>query len=277
MDLPAGASTVTLPDNDNIKILAMTVARGTNDDTVAAHWLYDNIAGVRVEPQGGLHIDPVRVSLRTTLPDARIVYTLDGSEPDRDSALYAGALEISDTTTVSARVLRGGVLEDYVTRTTFTFTEARAPEQPPGVVKGLNYRYFEGSWRNLPNFDELTPVRSGSIASFDLSPRQTREHYGFAFIGYVEISLEGIYTFFTSSDDGSKLHIGDVEVVDNDGLHGQVERSGKIALEPGLHAIRVTFFERGGDDELVVSYEGPGVSKRPIPPAILHRTPTSTP
>ena len=69
----------------------------------------------------------------------------------------------------------------------------------------------------------------------------------------------------TNSDDGSALYIGDKRVVDNDGLHGMVERSGTIALEAGWHAIRVEFFERGGGAGLIVLAGGPGTTYAVIP------------
>src|SRR5690606_22662450 len=84
---------------------------------------------------------------------------------------------------------------------------------------------------------------------------------------------DGEYTFFTTSDDGSKLFIGTTQVVNNDGLHGAAEQSGKIGLKAGKHAIRVIFFERGGDEVLQVSWQGPGVGKQLIPSGSLSRIP----
>ena len=62
------------------------------------------------------------------------------------------------------------------------------------------------------------------------------------FRGYINITTAGSYTFYTASDDGSKLYIDGVQVVDNDGLHGIVEQSGTLTLTAGMHAIEVTFF-----------------------------------
>ena len=75
--------------------------------------------------------------------------------------------------------------------------------------------------------------------------------------------------FFTDSDDGSRLYIGEELVVDNDGLHGMEERVGAIALAGGLHPIRVVYFEKTGGDDLKVRYKGPGIDKQPIPEDLL--------
>lgn len=50
LDLPAGASSLTLPDNPKIVILAVTAARHTNDAVAAAQPLYDDFTGRRPIP-----------------------------------------------------------------------------------------------------------------------------------------------------------------------------------------------------------------------------------
>ena len=119
---------------------------------------------------------------------------------------------------------------------------------------GLNYAYYEGSWDKLPDFDALTPVQTGVVKYFDIRPRERDDNYGFKFTGFVKIPANGRYTFFTTSDDGSRLFIGSKRVVDNDGLHSSQEKTGSIRLKKGLHPITVTFFEKGGDEILEIGY-----------------------
>jgi uncharacterized repeat protein (TIGR03806 family) len=131
---------------------------------------------------------------------------------------------------------------------------------------GVEFEYYETTPLGaLPNFDLLTPVDSGTAATFDISFRQRSEDFAFRFTGVIRIDVAGTYTFYTSSDDGSRLWIDGALIVDNDGLHGTVERSGVVSLSPGYHAIVVGFFERGGQEALSVSFEGPGIAKQPIP------------
>ena len=59
--------------------------------------------------------------------------------------------------------------------------------------------------------------------------------------------------------------------MNNDGLHGTQEKSGQIGLKAGRHAITATFFERGGDQVLSVSYAGPNLAKTIIPAPALFR------
>ena len=61
-------------------------------------------------------------------------------------------------------------------------------------------------------------------------------------------------------------------VVNNDGLHGMLEKNGSIYLVLGRHPITVTFFENSGGEDLIVSYAGPGIPKTQIPNDVLYRT-----
>lgn len=54
---------------------------------------------------------------------------------------------------------------------------------------------------------------------------------------------DGLYRFYTYSDDGSALYIGDELVVDNDGGHSAQRREGMIALQAGFHPFRLLYFE----------------------------------
>jgi hypothetical protein len=142
---------------------------------------------------------------------------------------------------------------------------------PGNVVQGLDYKYYEGNWTALPPFEALTPVKTGQVTGFDISVRNRNDNFGFEFTGFIQVPTEGEYTFFTSSDEGSRLFIDGQLVVDNDGLHTSREREGTVRLAAGYHAIRVIYFEATGAQSLSVSYRGPGISKRIVPTSALFR------
>jgi hypothetical protein len=93
--------------------------------------------------------------------------------------------------------------------------------------------------------------------------------FGLEFTGFIRAPREGVYTFFTSSDDGSRLYIGEVLLADNDGVHGGRSIQGSIALAAGRHPIRVLYFENKFGEMLKVGYEGPGIGRREIPDSVL--------
>ncbi len=132
---------------------------------------------------------------------------------------------------------------------------------PSNLVSGINYAYYEGTWNNLPDFEALTAIDTGITSAINLNNAASADYFGFTFDGYINVSTDGEYTFYTESDDGSALWIGNNQVVDNDGLHGSVEKSGTICLEAGYHKITVAYFEKTGGNSLAVSYAGPSISK----------------
>ena len=143
------------------------------------------------------------------------------------------------------------------------------------ALNGLSFKYYEGTWDNLPNFSNLTPVKEGHCDNFDISLRNRNENFAFMFQGYINIPVSGNYTFETYSDDGSKLYIGEYEhtataLVNNDGLHGNQYRSGTINLPAGIHPITVTYFQKGGGQNLAVFWRNTAhgvVNRQQIPDA----------
>jgi signal transduction histidine kinase len=87
------------------------------------------------------------------------------------------------------------------------------PEPAHGGVNpasGLDYRVYEGSWgTRLPDFHQLTPVKTGTATNFDIGVRTRNEHVGIQFSGFLVVPQDGLYTFGTESDDGSMLYVGD--------------------------------------------------------------------
>ncbi|MFA5292182.1 MAG: glucoamylase family protein [Phycisphaerae bacterium] len=136
---------------------------------------------------------------------------------------------------------------------------------------GLNYEYYEGTWTSLPDFDLLTPTVVGTAHNFDIGLRQRDDNFAFRFTGYLDVVSNAGYTFYTYSDDGSKLYVDGVLVVNNDGQHSVQERSGYKYLLAGRHTIVVTYFNSDGLRDLVVSYSNLSIPKKQIPVNKLFR------
>lgn len=247
---------------------------------------------------GGTNGDPVAQA--TATPDsgtAPLTVQLDASgstDPDDDPLSFAwtfgdgatgsGATPShtydaagSYTATVTVTDGNGGSGSASVTITVGSSGSGsgRPADDPAGAVAGLRYDYYEGSWSLLPDFGTLTAVTTGTVATFDIGVRERDDQFAVRFAGYVDIPSAGTWTFATTSDDGSRLWIGDQLVVDNDGLHGSQTRSGTIDLAAGLHAITVGFFEQGGGQTLDVTWQGPGQTVQTIPAAALFHVPAT--
>ncbi len=142
---------------------------------------------------------------------------------------------------------------------------------PANTVNGLDYKYYEGNWNALPDFASLPVVKAGVSNGFDITVRNRNDQFGLSFTGYINVPADAEYTFYTTSDDGSKLFIDGVQVVDNDGLHSAIEKSGKIGLKAGKHGISGLFFEQGGGEVFTVSYSSASITKQVVPVSALYR------
>ncbi len=138
-------------------------------------------------------------------------------------------------------------------------------------ANGLKYRYYQGTWNTLPNFDTLTAIKTGSSATTDISvrPAGVNDNFGFVWEGYINITTAGNYTFETISDDGSKFYWNTLynpaatPLVNNDGLHGANSVSGTVTNVPvGLYPISITYFEKDGGETMQVYYSGPGIPRQ---------------
>ncbi|SDT04486.1 family 16 glycoside hydrolase [Actinoplanes derwentensis] len=142
-------------------------------------------------------------------------------------------------------------------------------EQEPGVTLrtydiGVPLsRICELKPGQTPNVDKLMPTVDWS----------TDEQFGLQsnFVTHALANLTapaaGSYRFRLTSDDGSKLWIGDKLVIDHDGLHGSAAKEGVIDLTAGLHPLRVEHFEAGGGQELRLAWRAPGADDFTIVPA----------
>lgn len=130
------------------------------------------------------------------------------------------------------------------------------------------YQYYEysGNWSALADFTGLSALASGSVTTLDTEahPARRADNFGLRFTGSITIESAGSHTFYTRSDDGSRLWINGQLVVNNYFNQGATERSGSITLAAGTHEMVVEYYDSGGGETLSVSYEGPGLPKQII-------------
>ncbi|MFB3895485.1 MAG: alpha-L-arabinofuranosidase C-terminal domain-containing protein, partial [bacterium] len=148
---------------------------------------------------------------------------------------------------------------------------------PPAIelnnpVAGVTYKYYEGAWNKLPEFDTLTPLKTGMINQFIFPNNIASVNFGLQYTGYIKIPADGMYTFYSNSDDGSRIYINNQLIVENDGNHAPIEQSGMVMLKAGYHAIKITFYQAQGGKALKVSIEGPGIVKQIISKTMLFHT-----
>lgn len=145
----------------------------------------------------------------------------------------------------------------------------RAADKVEDAQPGVAYRYYHGSWSQLPDFEKLKPQAEGVMKKIGLTPRKKDDGFAFTYSGYLQIPQAGTWTFTTASDDGTQLSIGGEVVVSNDGIHATASASGSIDLAKGLHSFTLLYFEGAGEEVLNFLWEGPGTGRGAVPAAAL--------
>ena len=204
------------------------------------------------------------INLKAIEGNGSIHYSLDGSLPDKKSTVYTNPIEVRKTTTIRARFYRSDGVMSSVAESTFSKAEPR--KYGVRILNlGVSYQYYEGSWSSLPNFANLKVLKTGISDDFNLTMADKTDGYALAFTGYLDIEEPGLYTFETTSDDGSALFVDRKLIVDNNGIHAPITKSGEVELSKGWKKIEVFFFEGGGGEVLNVKYKGPNIPLQELP------------
>ena len=266
---PTTALTVTRHDSD-LQITVPAAAPDAIATVIAlkidgAPIIYDPPA---IEAVSDILVKPISVSIAAPSGTLEIHYTIDGSEPTMQSPVISGPVIISDSCTLKARTFHNGKPASAVAERRFTLVQPQLAlrlkgTQKPGLSCGIN----PGDWRTLPDFAGLTPASTEHVDGVALPPGPVQERIARLYAGFIIVPSDDVYTFSLTSDDGSRLMIGDRVVVENNGLHSSLERQGVVALAAGAHSFAVHYFNRTGQAELTLRMAPVGQPLQPVDPA----------
>lgn len=221
-----------------------------------------------------LFLDKHTLTISSAFTGIPLRYTLDGTDPDATSPIYNSPIEINETSTLKARYTSpdgqylGPVLSKTYTKTTL-LPAAKVKEKK--LEKGLHYAYYEGDFtEKIPDFNQLSPKGEG--IALESAPNMIAEkngkrvyHYAIRFDGWIKIPEDGIYAFYTRSDDGSVLYLHGKEVVNNDGSHSNRLRQNFVALQKGWAPIRIDYFQDTQGQALTVGMVNPDGKRINLP------------
>lgn len=131
-------------------------------------------------------------------------------------------------------------------------------------------------WNAAPSFTTTTPLinvnsSSGPPPGWSTGPI---DRFALEYTGVVTVKDDGVWTFATSSNDGSDLWVNGVQVVNNDGVHAMQQATGTITLVSGDYPFRVRAFEATGAFGITVSWRSPGSNSLSLVPASAYSGPT---
>jgi len=207
-----------------------------------------------VSPQNVYFNDSIFVDIKNEMDEAEIYYTLDGTKPDDRSHKYKDSINIKSDSKLKTVAYKKGFLVSAVVTSDYKKID---------FDYGIQYKYYVGHWKKIPNFLKFTPEREGIIDKFSLSNiKNNGDHFALLMFSLINIKEEGEYIFYVGSNDGSQLAVDNKLIINNDGEHGYETVSGKITLDKGKHSLILRYFQSGGGKELKVFWKGPGFEKR---------------
>ena len=216
------------------------------------------IPAPRVEMNALIFKDQARIAaIQERGTPGTLRYTIDGKLPTGSSPEYTGAFSVNRPTKVTLA---------YVTKSGITGTPVQVSCAPAGaaapanLAPGWKMAYYEGQWTALPDFTKLTPKKTMEMDHIGVDGRDQENDFGMVYTGYFKAESDGVYRFTLGSDDGSSLKVGDLLVIDNDGLHSAIPKEGTVWLPKGLHKIDVNYFQQREALSLKLLVQTPGTA-----------------
>ena len=129
------------------------------------------------------------------------------------------------------------------------------------VPSALSYILYTGWLDDLDKLKEKQLIRTGAAKGLDLEIAQRKDAFAIRFDGWLDIPQAGEWSFYLTSDDGSRLWLDEQLVVDNNGRRRPPkakELAAKKTLTAGVHAFRLEYFQHNKEKSLKLDWEGPG-------------------
>lgn len=217
-------------------------------------------------------LNTMTVDLDCDTKNAKIYYTIDGSEPTENSTRFVAPFTISKTTPIKVRAFHENMEPSYMVGFSLKKLENIINMDRGALQNGLNYSYYEGIFRSVYDFSRVPPAQIGVIENIDITNRLRDEWIGYDFNGYIDIPQSGIYTFEVSANDGAQLLIDGKELFESDGRKSfNFTQKEEIILSKGLHKFEVKYFQCSDNIGLSVYWESTSFKREIIPSSSFYR------
>ncbi len=110
-------------------------------------------------------------------------------------------------------------------------------------------------------------------------PAVTVDNFSVRWTGSIQVDTTQDYTFVTNTDDGTRLWVDGVQLVDRwVDQSSSTDYSGTIRLAAGVrYAVRMEYYERSGNAAATLSWQAAGMPKTPVPTNRIFPPGTSAP
>ncbi|MCD7900782.1 MAG: family 20 glycosylhydrolase [Bacteroides sp.] len=229
-------------------------------DAFGIKYRLPDIEGFAME---NVYVGSTQFMPRSPLPEMKIRYTLDGSVPESSSTELSSPVTISTPTTLKMALFSSGGARGEIYTLNFKPSIMKDAVIDANSKPGLTCNFMNGNFKGSKDLVGKTADETFIVSNIK-SPKETKA-FGLIFDGYMDVPETGVYSFFFTCDDGGVLYIDNELVVDNDGLHSPLLKSGQAAMKKGLHPFKLDFVEGGGGYTLRLQYSLNGEAPQDIP------------
>ena len=144
---------------------------------------------------------------------------------------------------------------------------APSPDNKKGKIQDLLSYIHHGDFKNLAALRKSkaknVEEEKGGLISVKHADR--KDKFGIVWEGWLDAPQAAKYTFTYDTDDGGAIIINGKEVItrDRNGPMGQPTKQ-SVQLKKGRNEIRIEYFENTGQEEIALSWSGPGIGNQPL-------------
>lgn len=221
-------------------------------DKMKVHYRMPDLEGFTEE---NVFVGKTKLEIAKPSPEMTIRYTTDGAAPTVKSPELPADYIIPGKISLRIAAFKPDGVHGEIYTLNYKPQSFFKPTEVGGLQQGLKLDYFNESVRSVTKLKD-TPDSSGYVNNVIMpdSMGHGGKPFGATVKGYINVPETAIYSFFLTADDGANLYIDGELVIDNDGWHAPLQKSGQIALQKGLHPIEVKFVEGGGGYTLKLEY-----------------------
>ena len=200
----------------------------------------------------------VRVDIKDHQSAFEVYHTLDDPKETTD---LAGKPGVPTQQQFQAAVLRTRRIDPSVPR---PYDDALIPALAKSATRpGLIRRDYPGNFDWVPQLDQREPSGQSAVDGLDTTAGAQQ------FAGLLRVPKSGVYHFALTTDGKAVVRLHDALLIDADSQYtpGSRTESGEIALEAGLHPLRVNYLAATNAGSLSLEWQVPGGEMKPIPNA----------
>ena len=214
-------------------------------------------------PAAGTYAEAQTVIISSETPDVDIYYTLDGTEPTMESAMYENPITVSETTTIKAIAVNGDDVASTVATANYYFCSANNPYTVTEALAFASYQYpangiyVEGIVSTAPtqaptNNGELTYYISvDGEATNELEVYKGKGMEQAAFTAQDDIQVGDIVTIYGNV----QVYNGTIEFASGNYLVAFERPDAPVVPSITVNPATVSATSEGAEGTLTVTYE----------------------